>query len=272
MNSVSDIVAAARQHLRDFPEFFQLATACNGGITYKMPHRNVDGSTLWVAIAQQPDVPATPLTASDYVIDERNGIIRLATAPSASDTLLVEGYYYEWLLDADLTFFAKIVLNEMKIGVDINPGNALDAVIDLMAVGTVVDALWSLLTEFARDIDVHTPEGVSIPARQRFQMTWTLWSQWEAQYKEKAAQLNVGLGRIEVYKMRRVSRTYNRLVPLYRDKEIGDISPPERLWPAIPSGVASPLEQPEPVEEYVDVAEVPRTRAGLWPWNYGGNP
>lgn len=270
MTSVSEIVKGARQHIRDFPTFFQVASTAKG-VTYKMSHPNIDKTSLWVALGQQQGTPVTPLVLdTDYVVDERGGLIRLANIPSTTDTILIEGYYYEWFLDEDLAFFAKIVLNELNLGIDLNTENAAAAIVDLMAVGTVVEGLWSLLTEFSRDIDVHTPEGVSIPAHQRFQMTWTLWQEWESKYTAKSAQLNVGLGRIEVYKMRRVSYTYNRLVPQYRDKEIGDVSPPERLWQPIPSGVLETTENGMPLREYVDVAEVPMRRGGPWPAVWGG--
>ena len=37
--------------------------------------------------------------------------------------------------------------------------------------------------------------------------------------------------------MRRKSRTTNYLVPVYRNRELGDYTPPERLWPSIDYGV-----------------------------------
>ena len=37
---------------------------------------------------------------------------------------------------------------------------------NVIAMGTVVQALWSLLSEFATEYDVINPEGISVPVRQ----------------------------------------------------------------------------------------------------------
>ena len=100
------------------------------------------------------------------------------------------------------------------------------------------------MTEYSRDIDVITSESVHIPASQRFRMVQSLLAQWEGEYQRHATALNIGLDRLEVFNLRRVSRTTNRLIPLYKQKEFGDNGPSERLWPAIDDGIL-PTERKE---------------------------
>jgi hypothetical protein len=61
-------------------------------------------------------------------------------------------------------------------------------------------------------------------------MLQSLCQQWEVEYRKHANNLNIGPERIEQFSLRRTSRTTNRLVPLYKSKEIGDYGPIERIF------------------------------------------
>ena len=93
-----------------------------------------------------------------------------------------------------------------------------------------------LATELSLDIDVSTPEGIFIPARQRFTQVMQMIQYWEGEYKGKAAMLNIGLDRLEIFRLRRVAYMTNRYVPVYREREFDDPRWPERLFPDIPWG------------------------------------
>ena len=103
--------------------------------------------------------------------------------------------------------------------------------------GGVVHALWSLSMELMLDIDVSTPEGMFIPARQRFAQVQQMLGVYEAEYQSKAAMLNMGLGALEIFRLRRVALMTGRYVPVYQEREFDDPRPPDRLYPAIPAGV-----------------------------------
>jgi hypothetical protein len=60
---------------------------------------------------------------------------------------------------------------------------------------------------------------------------------FEAEFQTKADLLGLGLGALEVFRLRRVSYTTGRYVPVYRDREIDDPRWPERLYPPIPWGI-----------------------------------
>jgi hypothetical protein len=244
-------IELARNYLRDFPKFFQVSFDALGR-TFELGNPNVDSTTLWVATVVGSTVTQLPSTA--YSIDERNGLIRLATTPATNTKLMVEGYYYEWLLPKDLQFYAERSINFHKPTIHIPLEQANQAVLDVIGIGALVEALQALMTEFARDIDVMTSESVHIPGSQRFRMLQSLIQQWEVEYRKHANSLNIGPERIEQFSLRRVSRTTNRLVPLFRSKELGDYGPMERIWAEDAEGRILVEEPDEPLrtDVYID--------------------
>ena len=123
--------------------------------------------------------------------------------------------------------------------------------LDVIGIGALVEALQALMTEFARDIDVMTSESVHIPGSQRFRMLQSLCQQWEVEYRKHANNLNIGPERIEQFSLRRISRTTNRLVPLYKSKEIGEYGPMERIFAEDSEGQILITEKDEPLREDV---------------------
>lgn len=220
-------VQLARNYLRDFPKFFQVSFDVVGR-TYELGHLNIDVETLWIATTS--GASATELSSAQYSLDARNGVLRLGTTPPSGSKLLIEGYYYEWLLPADLQFYAERSINFHKPTINTPLEQANQAVLDVVGIGALVEALQALMTEFARDIDVMTSESIHIPGSQRFRMLQSLCQQWEVEYRKHANNLNIGPERIEQFSLRRVSRTTNRLVPLYQPKEIGEYGPMERIF------------------------------------------
>lgn len=235
MATITDVETIARTYLRDFPKFFQVSFPVVGR-TYELGHINIDTSTIWVA-KYSGSGSASTLAPSEYTIDSRNGVVRLSNTLSSSTTLLVEGYYYEWVTPDDLSFYAQRAIEKHTVNLKHTLEELSDVVINAIGIATICESLWALMTEFSRDIDVMTSESIHIPASQRFRMVQSLLAQWEGEYKRHAAALNIGFDRIEVFTLRRNSRTTNYLVPLYRSREIGDYTMPERLWPTIDTGI-----------------------------------
>lgn len=236
MANFNDVATIARTYLRDFPRFFQTSLTAVGR-TYQLGHVNIDTSSLYVAVYLPSGGAASTISAAEYSLDVRNGILRLAeTAPTGAE-LLVEGYYYEWVTPDDLNFYTKRAIEKHLVAMDTSLENLTEVVINAIGIAAIVECLWALMTEYSRDIDVITSESVHIPASQRFRMVQGLLSQWEAEYQRHATALNIGLDRIEIFNLRRVSRTTNKLVPLYKAQELGDYAPLERLWPKIDDGI-----------------------------------
>lgn len=249
---VDEVAEIARTFLRDFAKFFQVSF--NGtGRTYELGHPNIDPDTFWIATytAGSP----TELAASAFNLDARNGFVRLTSTPAANSTVMVEGYYYEWVLPADLEFYSKHAIESHIYNIDVDVENMSPIVIDTIGMAAVVETLWALMTEYSRDIDVMTSESVHIPGSQRFRMVQSLLDYWIRQYEGQAKALNIGVNRIEVMNLRRVSRTTNRYVPIYKPREIGDYGPVERVFPEIDSGTIVVEDSEENMREdvYIDV-------------------
>jgi len=245
-NVIEKVTYIARNFLRDFPKFFQVSFDAVGR-TYELGSPNIDADGLWVAryTAGSPITITTDKTASAYYsLDQRNGIIRFNTSFSPTTKILVEGYYYEWVLPSDLKFYATHSIEQHVYNLPIPLENMSDIVIDTIGMGAVVEALWGLLTEYSRDIDVMTSESVHIPASQRYRMVQSLLEYWSKAYEKQAKSLNIGLDRIEIMNLRRVSRTTNRLVPLYKARELGEVGPIERIFPEVSDGIIG-IEQPD---------------------------
>jgi hypothetical protein len=248
------VVEVARNYLRDFPKFFQVNFDAVGR-TFELGQPNIDTNTIWVANIVGASV--TPLTSTNYSIDARNGILRLATTPAANSKIIIEGYYYEWMLPADLEFYAKHSINYHKPTINVPLEQANPAVLDVIGIGALVEALQALMTEYARDIDVMTSESIHIPGSQRFRMLQSLCQQWELEYRKRANNLNIGPERIEQFSLRRVSRTTNRLVPLYKAKELGEYGPMERIFAEDSEGQILITEKNEPLREDVFIDTEP---------------
>ena len=233
MAALTDVETTARNYLRDFPRFFQLDFDATGR-TFDLGHLNIDSTKIWVAT--YAGGTTTQLTTSQFSLDDRNGLLRLATTPSAGTKVLVEGYYFEWLLPADLPFYATLALNQHMHNLDMDKEQLTAVVKDVIGIDAMIESLWGLMTEYSRDIDITTSEAVHIPASQRFRMIQQLLQYWTAEYEKKARALNIGLDRIEVFNLRRTSRTTNRLVPIQKSRELGDYGPIERIYSPIDDG------------------------------------
>jgi hypothetical protein len=246
------VMENARNHVRDFPVFFSTTTAQLDLATrsFKLPHNNVsaNGLVVWATngTATVDGVTGTGASADDthfvYVLDERNGLLRITAPPTgtgfpAGAGANVEGYYYEWLADSELRYFTTMTIAEHAFHrQDFDFEAISDVEREVITLGAAAEAMYSLLVEYSRDIDVNTPQAISIPASQRFrQVEQLLFGQHGLmdRYKEKAHMLNVGLDKIEMIVQRRVSRMTNRLVPIYTHREYDDISVPRRVFPRI---------------------------------------
>ena len=220
--------------LRDFGRFFEVPYA---PVTYtlRLPHPVVDGSTFQVFASDGT------VATSGYVLDERNGLVKFSDLSMFADGVGCSGYHYEWFLTSDLEYYASVTSTFHLYGREDNVGiedfNAQE--VEVAAMGTAVNALWSLEAEFSSDIDVSTPEGMMIPAQQRFHQVWELLQALTTQYKDAAAMLGIGLERMEQYNLRRVADLTNRLVPLYIEKEMGDFRWPKRVIQPPPQNVGA---------------------------------
>jgi len=232
MASVAEVAAGARGMLRDQPKYFEVNEGPLNVLTVRLPHPLVSPTTLQVYVTDTADPPVTAVTTK-WTLDEHNGILKLNDESYIGSTMTVGGYHFVWFSESDLALAMGQAATEQFYHRDVNLQTIDPVEIEVLMIGTVVRALWSLSIELALDIDVSTPEGMYIPAHQRYSQIVQQMQYWEQQYEDRMGSLNIGLGALEQYKLRRVSRMTGRYVPVYVDREFDDPRWPERLYPAI---------------------------------------
>lgn len=253
--SEATIISKARLLSRDFGETFQARVTGDGIIQrFELPRDNVDPVLITVVITH-PSGPPTVLvpvndieivSTGEYFLDARGGVITLGLPLPNGDVLTVDGTSYVNIETEDMASYVGSAFNLHIAGR--SPVPDMDSLSPteeyLVAMLASVEILWSMATEASGEIDVLTPEGVNIPASQRFAQIITLIDRLTDHYKELAAAFNVGPYRIVVSTLRRISRTTGRYVPIYIGQEFDDRTyPPTRVLPPIDSGLLDIGEQ-----------------------------
>jgi hypothetical protein len=250
MATVEEMTAGARVMLRDYPTYFEIDEGPLNVLTIRLPHPLVSGNTLQVYVTTPNVDPVDTALTDKWTLDDRNGLLKLTEETALGKQVLVAGYHYSWFSDSDLSFHVGQVFNEIIYNSDLSLDNLQPVVMQVVMMGGVVHALWSLAMELSLDIDVSTPEGMFIPARQRFNQVLQTMQYWENQYQQNAAMLNIGLNAIEIFRLRRIAWMTGRYVPVYREREFDDPRPPERLYPPIPYG--GPRNRAGEVEDVIE--------------------
>ena len=232
MALLADIVARVRTELGDLQKQFRF-TGTGDGTTkdFYLNSKPVELENLYVTVAGV--AKAYPGT---YTLEGNQGIIHFVTAPANGAAIVVEGTADRYFLSSDINLFVNTAVTQHTANRSDSFGSAmtlanLPAVEEYpLAILATIEALWALATDAAFDIDIQAPDGVMIPRSERYrQLSQVIQQRWE-QYKQLSAALNIGLWRIEMGTLRRVSRTTNKLVPIYLAQEIDDSRRPERVY------------------------------------------
>ncbi|WP_274916892.1 hypothetical protein [Streptomyces sp. WZ-12] len=217
----------------------------------------ISGSTILDLKAEQ-----------DYALDQRQGRIIFLGSTGAlplGTTVIVEGRAQGMFTDEDLTqhirdaqlwhcgnrvITTRYRSKEGFIRYADEP-LTLDNLPEIeelpLATLAAVNALWQIATSTAPEPDVQTAEGTHISRGQVYEQTMDQITALTNRYKELCEQLNVGMYRIEVSTLRRVSPTTNRFIPIFTPREFDDAAYPTRQLPQIdrhaedPSGIPSPI-------------------------------
>jgi hypothetical protein len=230
--SISDLISRVRLELGDQPSQFVFTMTADGITTrFNLNSRYVDINNLYVTVAGIPK--AYP---NDYILEPIHGYITFTTPPAAGLEVRVEGEGFRYFLDSDITTFITTAVTQHTT----NRTDAYGSQLTItsippieeypVAILSTIEALWTLATDTSFDINITAPDGVVIPRDQRFQQLTSIIAQRTEQYRTLCAQLNIGLYRIEVGTLRRVSRLTNKLVPIYMPQEIDDARRPERVY------------------------------------------
>jgi hypothetical protein len=201
---------------------------------YEMPYSPVNGPSL-VVLADGDDV------SNDVEVEEHTGVLTFDTAPTEGDPIVVNGTYYRYFTDEEIDSFTDQALRQHahnrvdEFGRAITVANLPVIEEYPVAILSTIFALYALTTDSSFDIDISTPDGVGVPRSQRYRQLMQMVEQRKQQYRELCAALNVGLERIEIFTLRRISRMTNRYVPVYVPQEVDDRSRPQRIFLPIPT-------------------------------------
>ena len=225
-------------------------TFTGDGITtrFKLSEAPVDGATLVIKV-NGSDVSV------DASIEEATGLLVLDTAPANNAVIVVTGTAYRYFTSEETCYYISTAFEQhVKGATDLNGSRTTLANIASINEYPIVllacsMALYTLATDAAFDIDIISPDGVSIPRSERFRQLMEVVQTKKEQYRELSALLGIGLFGIEVFTLRRISRMTNKYIPVYRPQEIDDRSMPQRVLLTIPTyGDVTPA-GPVPVQD-----------------------
>lgn len=227
--TVQSIADRVRIELGDIESTFDIVVTGNGVATrYETGQYPIDGLKFRI------DVDGIPTDEAE--VDERTGVVVFDEPPADGSEVRFRGTKYRYFGGEDIRTFVQTAISEQFHRRTDDFGRAISlenmpAVEEYpLAILATTKALWALLTDASFDIDIHAPDGVSIPRSQRHRQLMDMLSARQQQYTEYANALNIGIDRIEVFNLRRVSKQTGRLVPVYVEREIDDNSTPRRAY------------------------------------------
>ena len=232
MATLDALTSRVRLELGDQPALFTTTLTGDGSTKdFYLKVKPVDAAYLTVTVNNVPKANPT-----DFIVEEALGMIHFVTAPAYNSVIKISGTHYRYFSTPELQQFVNTAVIQ-------HTDNKVDGYGSLMtiaklpaieeypvALAATIEALWALATDASFDINISAPDGVVIPRNQRFQQLSMIIANRQEQYRALCAALNVGLWRIEMGTLRRVSRTTNKLVPIYVAQEIDDARRPERVY------------------------------------------
>ena len=232
MANIYDLTYRVRLELGDQPQQFTFTATGDGSTTdFQLPCKPIDCYTLAVYVNGSP-----VLVDTGYTLEADVGVVHFVHTPPVNAAILITGNKFRYFTDDDICLFINTAVEQHTY----NRTDSFGSVVTLQSIKPVeeyplailatIEALWVLATDSAFDINITAPDGVVIPRSQRYQqLTGMIAQRWD-QYKQLCAQLNIGLWRLEIGTLRRVSRTTNKLVPVYMPQEVDDARRPERVY------------------------------------------
>lgn len=262
-----ELVRRTRIELGDPRQIFRSTMMCDGVVAwFNLPKENIAGDDFSADIIPPGGGPLQTLEhGTDYILHTQEGQVQLTAPPRANSQVLFTGSSYSLFTDDDMTDYLRdaitwhcynrsmreryrtpqgfITYRDTPMGLD----NLPPVEEPLLAMRATVNLLWVLATDSSSDVNVQTAEGTVIDRGQRYSQIMGQIQALQARYEKDCAQVNGGPYRWETIRLRRVSKTTGRLVPLYKDREFDSFAYPSRLVPPIDarwednSGIPSPL-------------------------------
>ena len=206
------------------------------GVTnrFLIPYSPLNGTTLMV-YKNNVDVSDT------VTVEELTGFATFDTVPAAGAVIVFSGTYYRYFIDSEIcqfvdTAFGQHIANHADAygrGYTYATLPGIEEYPVVVYASTL--ALYTLATDASFDIDITAPDGVAIPRSERYRQLMQMIEERKAQYRELCSMLGIGLYKIDVFTLRRTSKTTNRYVPIYLPQEVDDRSMPQRALLSMPS-------------------------------------
>ena len=201
---------------------------------FLIPYSPVDGASLMVYV-NNTDVSDTS------VVEELTGYVTLHDVPASGAIIVFSGTYYRYFVDSEIcqfidTAFGQHIANHADAygrGYTYTSLPGIEEYPVVVYASTL--ALYTLATDASFDIDITAPDGVAIPRSERYRQLMQMIEERKNQYKELCSMLGIGLYKIDVFTLRRTSKTTNRYVPIYLPQEVDDRSMPSRALLSMPS-------------------------------------
>lgn len=257
MTTVTSLIDLVRSELGDTPKSFVMQFMADGTTNrFTLHYSPVDADDLFVSF-DGVDV------SDNCSVEEATGVLVTDNVPVEGTEITVAGNYFRYFTTVELQRFVENALLQHSNNRTDSLGR-VQTVANLPAIEVypvsllaTTLALYTLATDSAFDINVFAPDGVTIPRSERYRQLMDMIQARKDQYRELCILLGIGMYRIEVFSFRRISKTTNHYVPLYRPQEVDDYSYPERIELTRPTYGDQPSEHPYDSVEltaYQDVA------------------
>ena len=235
MATVNSLAERLRYEIGDIGKSFVYQFIADGVTNrFRLPYDPVDGASMVITL-DGVDVSTT------VEVEEATGYLVFDTVPTAGDVAVVAGNYFRYFTTLEMCQFVTTAFEQHSAfhtdayGRTVSIANLATLEEYPVVVYASTLALYTLATDASFDIDITAPDGVMIPRSERYRQLMQMIDVRKNQYKELCSQLSIGLYKIDVFSLRRISKTTNHYVPIYQPQEIDDTSTKVRVHLPMPT-------------------------------------
>ena len=235
MATLTNLAERLRSELGDIGKSFVYQFTADGTTNrYLLPYSPVDAINMVITV-DGTDISTT------VDVEETTGYMTFDTTPEEGAVVVAAGTYFRYFTVTEIEQFVCTAFEQHTANHADSYGRAvlMDTLPGLEEYPVVIYAstlaLYTLATDASFDIDITAPDGVTIPRSERYRQLMQMVETRKQQYKELCSLLGIGLYKIDVFTLRRTSKTTNRYVPVYLPQEVDDRSMPQRAILNIPS-------------------------------------
>ena len=244
MATLSSLVDRVRVELGDLGKSFVTQFVADGTTNrFKLHYSPLDGNGVTV-------FSGTDDISNACSVEESTGVLVTDDLPPDGTEFTVSGNYYRYFTQTEMETLVKDAIvqhtgrTQDSAGRQITVDNLPMIEEYPIAVYAVTLALYTLATDSAFDIDIQAPDGVSIPRTERYRQLMEMVQTRREQYRELCTYLGVGMYKIDVFSLRRISKATGRYIPVYKPQEVDDRSYPQRVQLEDPTYGSQPVAWP----------------------------